>query len=76
MSLSILTSAQPDSDRLARHHQGASWGPACRHRASDQGHDHAIHQQGELPHPGRYPRQHRPGQLGRPQAGQRRGPPG
>ena len=71
-----LSSAEPDSDRSAGHHQGASGRPASRHRVPDPWHDHAVHLQGQLPRPRCDSCQHGPGQLRRSQVVQRCGPSG
>lgn len=64
------SSVELDPHRPPRHHQGTCGGPTPRHRVPNQGHDPAVHQPGEQPHPSRDPCQHGPGQLGCPQAGQ------
>ena len=63
-------SVEPDPHRPPRHHKGACGGPAPGYRVPDQGHDLAVHQPGKQPHPCCHPRQHGPGQLRRPKAGQ------
>lgn len=56
-------SAEPNSGGPAWHHQAARRPPAVRHRIPDTGHDHAVHLQGKLPHPGCHTCQHEPSQL-------------
>ena len=60
-SSSILTfasSSEHHLDRPSRPDEDCHWRPAGGHRAADQGHDHAVHLQGDLPHPGCHPGQH------------------
>lgn len=58
-----VLSAEPDPRGSTWHHQGACWRPAGRYRVPDPGHDHAVHLQGKLPHPGSDTSKHRPRKL-------------
>ena len=61
-------SAKSNPYRPTWNYESARGGSASRHRASDQGNDHAVHHARELSDFGRHPSQHRSRQLRRAEA--------